>query len=134
MKTILLLLISLLLITQIAPAAAQTGGGFDLTWSTIDSGGGQSDGGSFELSGTIGQPDPGHLSGGGFILSGGFWQANRSTPTAITLTPQAESITNPTPLALLGILSVTLAIMSLRLTTRQHNISEDTSLETHHEA
>jgi hypothetical protein len=53
--------------------AAQSGGGYDLTWSTIDGGGGSSSGGGYSLSGTIGQPDAGWLTGGGYTLSGGFW-------------------------------------------------------------
>ena len=32
---------------------------FDLSWHTIDGGGGYSVGGTFELNGTIGQPDAG---------------------------------------------------------------------------
>ncbi len=46
---------------------------YDLTWHSIDGGGGFSAGGSFELEGTIGQPDAGILTGGNFELSGGFW-------------------------------------------------------------
>ncbi len=49
-------------------------GGFDLTWFTVDGGGGTSSGGDFVLSGTIGQPDAGDLAGGDFVLRGGFWQ------------------------------------------------------------
>jgi hypothetical protein len=63
-----------------ASAVAQTGGGFDLTWSTIDGGGAMNiTGGAFALSGTIGQPDaqsPPGMSGPGapgFQLTGGFW-------------------------------------------------------------
>ena len=52
---------------------AQSGGPFDLSWSTIDNGGGSSKGGQFSLSGTIGQPDAGVLTGGNFKLEGGFW-------------------------------------------------------------
>ena len=37
-----------------APAHAQTGGGYDLTWSTLDGGGGTSTGGGYKVSGTIG--------------------------------------------------------------------------------
>jgi len=53
---------------------AQTGGGYDLTWSTVD-GGGQtfSVGGYYSLGGTIGQPDAGLLTGEGYRLEGGFW-------------------------------------------------------------
>jgi len=54
-------------------ARAQSGGQFDLSWSTIDSGGGTSSGGQFALSGTIGQPDAGMLTGGNFKVEGGFW-------------------------------------------------------------
>ena len=47
---------------------------YDLSWYTIDGGGGTSTGGSFSLSGTIGQPDAGvPLTGGAFTLTGGFW-------------------------------------------------------------
>jgi hypothetical protein len=56
-------------------ASAQTGGGYDLTWHTIDGGGGLCTGGNFELRGTIGQPDAGDLAGGGFTVAGGFWAA-----------------------------------------------------------
>jgi hypothetical protein len=46
---------------------------YDLSWFTIDGGGGVSSGGAYSLSGTIGQPDAGHLSGNGFSIDGGFW-------------------------------------------------------------
>ena len=49
-------------------------GGYNLSWNTVDGGGGTSGGGGFELSGTIGQTDAGVvLSGGGFEVAGGFW-------------------------------------------------------------
>lgn len=56
-------------------ALAQSGGGYDLSWNTIDGGGGTSTGGAYTLSGTIGQPDAGTLSspGGTYTLNGGFW-------------------------------------------------------------
>ncbi len=50
------------------------GGDFDLSWYTVDGGGGTSSGGDFVLRGTIGQPDAGTLAGGDFTLRGGFWQ------------------------------------------------------------
>ena len=54
--------------------AAYLGGDFDLSWYTIDGGGGgESTGGDFALAGTIGQPDAGTMSGGDFELAGGFW-------------------------------------------------------------
>lgn len=66
---------SLLTLASLAAltARAQSGGNFDLKWSTIDGGGGTSRGGQFALSGTIGQPDAGTLAGGQFRLEGGFW-------------------------------------------------------------
>jgi hypothetical protein len=55
-------------------ALAQTGGPYDLSWSTIDGGGHTfSTGGDYSLGGTIGQPDPGLLAGGDYTLGGGFW-------------------------------------------------------------
>ena len=46
---------------------------YDLTWHTIDGGGGTSSNGDFVLSGTIGQPDAGTMKGGNYVLVGGFW-------------------------------------------------------------
>lgn len=58
-------------------ALAQTSPTYDLSWNTIDGGGGTSTsaGGVYTLSGTIGQPDAGTLSspGGTYTLNGGFW-------------------------------------------------------------
>ena len=55
-------------------AAAQSGGPYGLTWSTVDSGGYTvSSGGPFTLGGTIGQADPGLMVGGEYTLGGGFW-------------------------------------------------------------
>lgn len=69
----LLLLTGLLLLLGV-PALAQSGGDYDLTWSTIDGGGGMfSTGGEYSLGGTIGQPDAGLLQGGDYTLGGGFW-------------------------------------------------------------
>src|SRR5215831_15169863 len=72
MKTKSLLLSAAFAVMAFA-ARAQSGGNFDLKWSTIDSGGGTSSAGQFSLSGTIGQPDAGKLTGGQFTLEGGFW-------------------------------------------------------------
>ena len=58
-------------------AWAQSGGGYDLSWNTIDGGGGPSRGGGYELSGPIGQPAAGVMAGGNYILSGGFWPGSR---------------------------------------------------------
>ena len=54
-------------------AAAQSGGGFDLSWSTIDGGGGVSMGANLVCAGTVGQTHTARLTGGPYQLSGGFW-------------------------------------------------------------
>jgi len=55
-------------------ARAQTGGPYDLSWSTVDGGGATFlTGGPYALGGTAGQPDAGLLAGGPYELSGGFW-------------------------------------------------------------
>jgi hypothetical protein len=71
MKTFFISLAALIFLPTLT--SAQSGGQFDLSWSTIDGGGGTSTGGQFQLSGTIGQPDAGVLTGGQFKLEGGFW-------------------------------------------------------------
>lgn len=48
-------------------------GSFDISWFSIDGGGGESSGGAFVLHATIGQPDAGVSTGGIFSLTGGFW-------------------------------------------------------------
>lgn len=72
---VLALLILLALTTShSAPASAQSGGAYDLTWNSIDGGGGMgSIGGTYSLSGTIGQADAGTSGGGMYTLDGGFW-------------------------------------------------------------
>lgn len=68
---------SVLVVLLPSIALAQSGNGYDLTWSTIDSGGEMfSAGNGYELGGTIGQADAGAMSGGAYELSGGFWVAS----------------------------------------------------------
>ena len=56
------------------PAGGQS---LNISWHTIDGGGGRSTGSNFELVGTIGQHDAGPgsagMTGGSFNLVGGFW-------------------------------------------------------------
>ncbi len=104
------LAVGLLLIAAIA--VTQMGGGFDLSWFTIDGGGGtsQSSGGEFELSGTIGQPDAGMMmsADGVFTLEGGFWGGIEGvgitpTPTpTLTPTPGNSPVLGPLPKLLVG--------------------------------
>lgn len=79
-KTIAYIIATLFCAT--AAAFAPLGGGdFDLSWHTIDGGGGSSSGGEFELSGTIGQHDAGEtMTGGDFALIGGFWAGAGAAP------------------------------------------------------
>jgi hypothetical protein len=72
-RTALIISIALALLA-VSIAAAQTGAGYDLTWSTIDSGGYTfSTGGAYSLGGTIGQPEAAVMSGSAYTVSGGFW-------------------------------------------------------------
>jgi hypothetical protein len=72
-------LLTLVLLVSIPSAFAQSGGGYDLTWSTVSGGGWTfSTGGAYTLGGTIGQPGAGLLAGvasggGAYTLGGGFW-------------------------------------------------------------
>jgi len=77
-RTLVLVIFVLALAGLTGLAHAQSGGGYDLTWWTVDSGGGMSVGGgasnSYNLVGTAGQPDAGAaMNGGGYSLAGGFW-------------------------------------------------------------
>jgi hypothetical protein len=71
---LLLFLLLLLLAPGLVAVRAQSGGPYDLTWSTVDGGGEMySAGGAYTLGGTVGQPDAGVLEGGAYTLAGGFW-------------------------------------------------------------
>ena len=65
MKKIIVLLVLILSL----PAPAD----YEISWSTIDGGGGRSSGGDYVLTATIGQPDAAWSSGGNYELLGGFW-------------------------------------------------------------
>ncbi len=69
----LALVLAVALFVPATIALAQSGGSFDLSWNTVDGGGGTSSGGTYTLSGTVGQPDAGAMSGGEYTLAGGFW-------------------------------------------------------------
>jgi hypothetical protein len=60
----------LLLVILTATVAS---GQYELSWYTIDGGGGRSSGGDFSITGTIAQPDAAWSSGGYYELLGGFW-------------------------------------------------------------
>jgi len=76
---------TLLLALAVGRALAQSGGGYDLTWNTVDGGGYTfSTGGGYALGGTAGQPDAGALSGDAYALVGGFW-GGAGTPYRVYL-------------------------------------------------
>ena len=91
MKTLKLVLFlgSCLIVSTALPAMAQT---YDLSWFSIDGGGGTSSGGSYSVSGTIGQPDAGVLSGGNYTIAGGFWSAVAATPSGSTSPQMSVSL------------------------------------------
>lgn len=64
------LLVTALLLAGRLSVAAQS---YQVSWFTIDGGGGTGTGGVYSVSGTIGQPDAGVMSGGSYTVSGGFW-------------------------------------------------------------
>ena len=74
MKSTALFAIGVCLLFLAGSALAQSGGPYDLSWNTQDSGGDTfSSGGPYSLGGTIGQADAGLMLGGGYSLAGGFW-------------------------------------------------------------
>jgi hypothetical protein len=81
--TLTLTLLVVLILTM--TVMAQTGSDYDLSWWTVDGGGGTSSGGLFSLSGTSGKPDAGFLSGGIYTLNGGFWGSGEITTPEYTL-------------------------------------------------
>jgi hypothetical protein len=73
LMSLLALCVPFIALQGTAPAVAQSGGDYDLSWSSVDGGGGASSGGNYALSGTIGQPDANSLTGGEYTLGGAFW-------------------------------------------------------------
>ncbi|MFC1464964.1 MAG: hypothetical protein ACFLMY_08960 [Candidatus Brachytrichaceae bacterium NZ_4S206] len=74
-RRFVLVLLAALLLLGAGVATAQIGGGYTLTWSTVDGGGATfSTGGTYSLGGAIGQADAQpQMTGGGYTLQGGFW-------------------------------------------------------------
>ena len=64
---------AVLILLLMALATSVASGQYELSWYTIDGGGGRSSGGPYSLTGTIGQPDAAYSAGGNFELLGGFW-------------------------------------------------------------
>ncbi|MEJ5308227.1 MAG: hypothetical protein WHX52_00525 [Anaerolineae bacterium] len=82
MKHFALVLTLIFLFCASGVALTQSGGGYDLTWWTVDNGGGALSGGGYALNGTIGQSEAGPaLTGSGFVLYSGFWVAGGAAPS-----------------------------------------------------
>lgn len=96
-----------------AGARAQSGGDFDLSWNTVDGGGGISKGDDSVVAGSIGLPEAGSSRKGAFRLTAGFWafparEAKTPTPTPTstplvtctpTVTPEATATRTSTPIS-----------------------------------
>lgn len=80
-KTITLISLLVLGLLLIIGAVYAETNGYDLSWWTVDGGGGHLSGTGYALDGTIGQPDAGRMSGGGYVLAGGFWGGGRTEAT-----------------------------------------------------
>ena len=87
MKRLSVLFAPLLVFVVTAGVLAQSGGGFNLTWSAV-AGGGSSAGGSFALQGAIGQHDVAGPSqrGGKFEMRSGFWAPPEEMEPALSKT------------------------------------------------
>ena len=74
-------LLTCLVFLAAVPVLAQSGGSYDLSWSTVDGGGGTVlAGGAYRVTGTGGQPDAGLVAGGAYALGGGFWGGGAVLP------------------------------------------------------
>jgi len=69
MKRILVIAISLLLL---ATPLILAQGSYEISWWSIDNGGGISTGGKYRLTGTMGQSDAAQLSGDNYQLDSGY--------------------------------------------------------------
>lgn len=83
----------------VSGACMESAGGGDISWSTMDGGGGTSAGETYRVSGSTGQPDAGTAASSGYDLLGGFWGGIRGkepiTPTD-TPTPSLTSTATST--------------------------------------
>ncbi len=83
MKRYWLLFIALLILAAaVSSVWAAPAASYEITWYTIDGGGGTLSGSggigysAYTLDGTVGQPDAGVLTGGGYTLDGGYWSGS----------------------------------------------------------
>ena len=96
-SSIVVLAVALCAATATAgPAAAQSGGAYSLSWSTLDGGGMTvgSTGGAYSVRGSAGQPAPATAVGGAYAVQGGFWNQG-STATGVDLPPDMTQQSGP---------------------------------------
>lgn len=69
------ILLALIVGIPLGTVTALTASEYQISWWTVDSGGGisQSTNGQYTVQGTIGQPDAGSAAGSAYTLDGGFW-------------------------------------------------------------
>jgi hypothetical protein len=92
--------LGLLTLVSAAIGYAQVGGGFDLSWNTVDGGGGRSTTNGYELTGDIGQPDSTILTYSNvYTLYGGFYWAGPE-PTPCPACPSPTPVPSPTACAI----------------------------------
>ena len=85
-KTTASILIGLLALALLAITVAAAAGDYDLSWWTVDNGGGTSSGNGYSLSGTLGQAEAAAAaSGGGYTLAGGFWHGGVAAAPQVKL-------------------------------------------------
>jgi hypothetical protein len=93
---IVLLLAGIALTQTESVSSALRSAGYDLTWWTVDSGGGTMSGSGYELTGTAGQPDAGPaLNNGRYTLFSGFWAGPREVPPACPVPLTGVSVSGP---------------------------------------
>ena len=82
-----LTVISLFTGTWVVLVHAQANADYDLSWFSVNSGGGISAGGDYCVGGSVGQAEAGALSGEGYDLVGGFWSGTGpvSAPSQYTV-------------------------------------------------
>jgi hypothetical protein len=77
---VVLFLGGLALVSLVVARAHSGAPGYDLSWWTVDGGGGASRQGDYTLIGTAGQAEVGRSMGGGaYELAGGFWGVGGET-------------------------------------------------------
>ncbi len=82
MKYTLFLVLAGCLLLAGSAVNAQTGGDYELIWTTIDGGGGALSGGDYSLVSSIGQSEPGATQNGSvYSLNGGVFDAGESGGT-----------------------------------------------------